>query len=391
MDTKEKLNKFIFTKTRIIIFITLVLFTIIIGEIFKQKLENLINYRSLNINKTIDYNSLTVHFIDVGQGDAIVVTLPDNKILLIDTGNTDNESKLKYKNFLEDEIFKNREYIVDYFILTHSDNDHCGSAEYIFENYEVKNFYRPKQFVKGNFDNFEDKVTINLVSDDNFVDYSSNKAYALGIKASYNEENLKVIYNEKGIRLENFLYEYKFEFLTPSLNSYSNENDFSPIILLTYKDKKILFTGDAEAVNEYEILNNVKAQNIDILKCGHHGSKSSSTTEFLKITMPKYAIISCGKNNGYGHPSSATISRLKVNCDLENENIFRTDLMGTITVNINKYGYLNIFTKLERLKVYIHIEYVLMILIVIYFCFSFYDFKYHTKLEKLKEEKNEEN
>ena len=109
---------------------------------------------------------------------------------------------------------------------------------------------------------------------------------------------------------------------------YDNENDNSNVVYFQYKKYKFLFMGDASSTTEKEILEKYNLQDIDVLKVGHHGSKTSSSIEFIDKINPKYSIISVGKNNRYGHPNKEVLN------NLEKSKIFRTDLDGSIMFKI---------------------------------------------------------
>lgn len=116
-------------------------------------------------------------------------------------------------------------------------------------------------------------------------------------------------------------------------NDYGNENDNSSVIYLNYNNYKFLFMGDAGIDREKDILKKYVLKDIDFLKVGHHGSNTSSSKIFINNIKPKYAIISVGKNNRYGHPKSSVLDTLS------NSKIYRTDLDGSILIRFNKNGY----------------------------------------------------
>ena len=114
---------------------------------------------------------------------------------------------------------------------------------------------------------------------------------------------------------------------------YGNENDNSSVIYTELNNHKFLFMGDASGTTEKEILNKYNLPDIDVLKAGHHGSKTSSSKEFIDTINPKYSIISVGKNNRFGHPNQEVLNVL------ENSKIYRTDLDGTVEVVFNNKAY----------------------------------------------------
>lgn len=306
--------------------------------------------------------NLKVHFVDVGQADCIIIELPDGKTVLIDSGES-NYSSLK--DYIDN---KTDVDVIDYAIATHADYDHIGNFDDIFEDFEVKYVYRP--YVKYTGD-----VPFS-------VDYNqggssssqSSKAYGSFLTGLQNEtyyENGQTkdcgweFFTHKSdfagkISYKGQIYEYYFDFLTPTVNSYTdinykNANDYSPIIKFSYQGVDVLFTGDAEAgadgdaeddfVEYYKNLTDVSVD-VDILKVSHHGSETSTTQEFLNLVKPEYAVIQCGLVNSYNHPRQATLDRLlNSNCTF-----FRTDLQGNVLLNITSEGVFNILPDIEYHK-----------------------------------------
>ncbi len=220
-------------------------------------------------------NNLYVHYIDVGQGDAIFIELPNNKTLLIDAG----EAKYSQKviGYIENLGYK----AISGIIGTHPHSDHIGGLENVINYFEIGAVYMPK--VSTNTRTFEDLLLA-----------IKNK----GLKITTAKKGLKII--DDG--------DLTLTVLSPIEDEYSNLNNYSVVVLLQYKNKRFLFTGDAEAEVEKALEGDISC---DVLKVGHHGSSSSSTTSFLQKTLPDFAIISCGKDNIYGHPHKETIDKLK--------------------------------------------------------------------------------
>ena len=124
----------------------------------------------------------------------------------------------------------------------------------------------------------------------------------------------------------------RIEILSPVSESYKDLNNYSAVVKITYGNSGLLFTGDAEKLVEKEILpNNLQAQ---ILKVGHHGSSTSSGEEFLQAVAPQYAVISCAKNNEYGHPHAETLATL----NKIGSTILRTDQIGTVVLDADANG-----------------------------------------------------
>lgn len=242
-----------------------------------------INIRILN-----RYPIITM--IDVGQGDSILIELPHNKgNILIDTGGTlafqTEEWKKKKKQY---SIVKNITipYLksigiskIDLLILTHGDYDHVGEAVPLIENFKVHHVF----FNSGRNNALEKSI----------IDVLERK------KISYQ------FINQKTYKIKNYL----LEFLNPK-NS-KNENEDSLIVYTNLNHKNILLMGDAGEIAENKVMNAYNLKKMDILKVGHHGSKYSSSSLFLKEIIPTYAFISAGRNNRFNHPHLETIARLK--------------------------------------------------------------------------------
>ena len=246
-----------------------------------------------NKNYSINPNEMKVHFIDVGQGDSILVQVND-KNLLIDSGPKSEKKKLvDYLDSLYIPEF-------DYVIATHPHEDHIGNMSYIINNYKIINFYSPK--VQNNTSVFE-----------SMAESLARKNIKIKILKS----------NNTSINLgENTLVEV----LSPNLNSYDNLNNYSPVIKISYGNNSFLFTGDAEESIEKELASKSFNLKSDLLKIGHHGSSTSTSEIFLEKVNPKITVISVGKDNSYGHPTKETLEKIK------NTRVFRTDLDGSIVI-----------------------------------------------------------
>lgn len=238
-----------------------------------------------------------LYMIDVGQGDSFLIT-SNNKSMLIDTGGVMNyyqEEWMQYEktssgvylvNFLKTlGITK-----LDYLVLTHGDYDHAGEALTIMDEIEVKNV-----FFNGNeLNTLEKKIW-----------KSSSNHYKLTEGDSFNLGN--------------------FNFLVIS-NTYPDENDSSLVLYSTIYDKRLLFMGDASIKSEEYILDNYDISDIAILKVGHHGSRTSSSEEFIDKVNPTYALISAGVDNKFNHPHKEVIERLEENGSI----IYNTQINGMV-------------------------------------------------------------
>ena len=245
-----------------------------------------------------------ISILDVGQGDSMLIELPHNKNLLIDTGgiSMSNTSIAITKTipYVKSRGIKK----LDYLILTHGDYDHMGEAINLVNIFKVEKVI----FNCGPYNDLE-KELIKVLDKKNIKYYSCIK-----------ELNID----------KNKLY-----FL--QTKEYDNENDNSNVIITELNGYKFMFMGDASTTTEKEILNKYNIPDIDILKVGHHGSRTSSSKDFIDEVNPKYSIISVGKNNRYGHPNKEVLN------NLENSKIYRTDEDGSIMFKI-KNNKLNIET-----------------------------------------------
>lgn len=243
-------------------------------------------------------NNTYIYYIDVGQGDSILVVTPHlNKTILIDTGGIVSFNENYKSNIVKNKTipFFRRIGInkVDYLFLTHGDYDHAGEANELLSNFCVK-----KVFInKGNINNIEKKIN-----------------------------------NKEVLMLKNFVID-NIKVNSLNNNVFNNENDNSTVLLFNIYDYKFLFMGDASIKTEEYLLNNYILPNVDILKVGHHGSYTSTSTDFINVIKPKYSVISVGENNMYKHPNKSVLDIL------DNTKLFRTDVDGTIEVKISKKGY----------------------------------------------------
>ena len=243
-------------------------------------------------------NSLNVYYLDVSQGDASLIISPKNReVTLIDTGGiTTDKNYYTAKNilkFLHSIDIKK----IDNLIISHGDFDHIGNAFYLVNNIKVGKVI----FNNNEFNELETNL-IKILQDKKIEFQKGNS-------------NLQGQY-------------FTWQFLNTRL--YDNENDNSLVTYLKYQDYTFLFMGDASILKEEDVIKKYKLTKIDFLKVGHHGSKTSSSKEFISKINPKYSIISVGRKNKYGHPNKETLKVLK------DSNVYRTDTLGTIEVKINK-------------------------------------------------------
>ena len=238
-----------------------------------------------------------IYYLDVGQGDSELIRLPGGENVLIDTGTGETADKLVS---LLQELGVKR---VDHLIATHPHEDHIGGMESVVRKIPVGKIYMPK---------VADKQIPTTRTYEGLIDAISDK-------------KLKTTQAKAGMTIP-LSGQAKLELLAPNGTQYDDLNNYSVVAKLTYGQKTFLFTGDAEKLSEKEMLGKNYDLKCDVLKCGHHGSSSSTSAAFLKAVSPQFAVISCGLNNDYGHPNKEVLSRLQK----AGVKVYRTDLQGTI-------------------------------------------------------------
>ncbi len=257
------------------------------------------------LSNSTNYSDLTVYFIDVGQGDSILIQTPDSEYLLIDTGVRSYSSEVI--SFLQS---KSVNYI-SAFIATHPHADHIGGAQEIFDNFEILSVYEP------GYD--YDSATYQR-----FVDAYENEGCPVYTDCEVDSGDY--------IDISSYV---SFQILHINKDA-SNTNDASIVIRADYETVSFLFTGDingdkGDYVESYLVDN--WDVDIDILKVSHHGSKHASTNNFLYEATPDVSIISCGEDNPYGHPHFEALQRLS---DV-GSTVYRTDESGDITIKTDGY------------------------------------------------------
>lgn len=252
-----------------------------------------------------DGKTLTVSFLDVGQGDSILIELPDGNTMLIDASESDQAKGII------DYISRRGHDTLDYVVATHPHTDHIGGMAEVLEAFEVGEIWMP--------DADSDTQTY-----ENLLETVAEKEIPLHVAAAG-----KTILATESLSIE---------IIAPCSDEYDDLNDYSAVISLTYGKTRFIFTGDAEALSEAEILKSGVSLSADVLKLGHHGSSTSSSEAFVKAVDPRWGIISCGEGNSYGHPHKETLD-LAEKLGIE---LLRTDLIGTIVMTSDgqtvKYG-----------------------------------------------------
>lgn len=238
--------------------------------------------------ETENTNTLDITYLDVGQADSILIQNKGHN-MLIDAGNNE-DGPLLVQYFKEQNITK-----FDYLITTHPHEDHIGGMDDIINNFDIEKIYMP--------------------------DVTTTTKTFLDVLEAIEKKNMT--YDVPNINQNFTLGNTLFQVIYTG-NDKKNLNNSSIILKATFKNTSYLFTGDATSEVEKKILSkDIKAT---VLKVGHHGSKYSTTTDFLNKVNPKYAIISVGKNNSYNHPNQVTINKL----EKKNIEIHRTDQEGSI-------------------------------------------------------------
>ncbi len=363
----KKIRQKINTKEfEIKLLVTLILVTLLVlSFFFAGAIENFFHLNSNFGDNQTTFNKLSsssylVEYIDVGQGNSALVSLPDGKTILIDGGNV-SEGK-KVADFLRSRNVK----AIDYLIASHADSDHIGGLVYVLENFEVKNIYRPFQIAgtgtnADNFEVYQDEdladVYYMLQSSTNGkskISRATSSVYKNFITSIYSEtyeesgivksSNITVFYDGLKISGEN----YKLEFYSPlvrseniKLSDYSNTNGYatmgygatesngnSAIFVISILGESFMFTGDAPfgtgslkevksyGYEELDFINSLSdgelefLSNISVYLAGHHGSANSSSETLLNVISPKFVVVSVARKNSYGHPAKEAMDRL---------------------------------------------------------------------------------
>lgn len=263
---------------------------------------------SQNTEKTADApvydhidGTLSVHFIDVGQGDSTFIQFPNGQTMLIDAGESDaGEIVVSYLQALGVSL-------IDFVVATHPHSDHIGGLPAVFDAFDIEKIFMP-----------------NAVSNSYIFEALLDKIETEGCETAEAAAGITVVSDSA--------YSLNACFIAPVSDEYENLNNYSAVLRLEYKEKSFLFTGDAESLAEKEILENGVSA-VDVLKVGHHGSKTSSSSAFVKALSPQYAVMQVGKDNSYGHPHAEILERY----NSFDSQILRTDEMGTIIISSDGY------------------------------------------------------
>ncbi len=266
-------------------------------------------------DSSVENADFCVEYIDVGQGDSSLIKFDDGKTMLIDCGPKASSATLVR------ELKNQNVETIDYFLLTHPDADHVGGGAQIFSEFNVKNFYRP-MFLSAS----EEK-------DKNYPIYST-AIYDEVISAFYREQGALQFFTNvslPSIKGENYVVNFLAPIVVNPDPNQTDTNALSAVVDIKLNGQSFLFMADAESEQERELVQTYGGLlKTNVLKVGHHGSSTSTTKDLLEKAQPQYAIISCGKNNSYGHPSSQTVERL----EQAQAKIYQTSLLGNIIFSV---------------------------------------------------------
>ena len=269
---------------------------------------------------------LRIHFLDVWQGDCSLIELPDGKVMLIDGGGAGSSTErtvLRYLNALKIDV-------IDHLVITHSDEDHCGALDLVFKYKKVLNAYLPPSYVPESGE-YADAYAAVMAEKCN-VRYSTYSLGELGDSSGKYPYSLSFVYP----------YQYDVDFAL----QYGVEDDnlLSSVVRLDYNGVGALFAADISFDEENIIMANDglglfqelggSLAGTEILKVAHHGSANSTSLEWLQYLGVKTAVISCGENNPYGHPTQETLARLFA----MEVDVWRTDRDGHVAVTISADG-----------------------------------------------------
>lgn len=289
---------------------------------------------------------LVVHYIDVGQGDCIYIAFPDGTDMLIDCGS--EKGRKEYEtSAISDLKALNPDGKIDRVMATHSDADHISYLDEVLSEFQVGNVYMPNirsnnldKSVKiggrdvkvgdldaGKLKKFTDKDTIDT------------ERYTEFFIAALSEPNCNITLNIGKYEIRGQDYTFTFYCLSQEewdrrhLNNGEQINAVSPIGILEYAGRRLVFTGDSNKNNEDYYCKTYPYVDCDVLKVAHHGSRTSSSEEFLKHVKCEYAVISVGSS--YGHPKKEMLDRLKANGI---QKIHRTDKCGNVVLTVSHTG-----------------------------------------------------
>lgn len=298
---------------------------------------------------------LQIHFMDVGQGDGILILFPDGRDMLIDCANYNNSSTVRGEilDYMDDYVTDGQ---LDYLMLTHCDSDHVYFMDEVLEEYQVDNVFMPNVLAthdkvaeadipQERLDMFTDEDTVDTACyADFFIAALTEPDCTVTLNVDADEDSNSVVITD-GERQSDGTYDgatYMLTFYCPTaeyyaesdLSSAEEKNAISPIGVLEYNGFRIVLTGDSNEINEPTFVDRIGGQlDCDVLKVGHHGSETSSTEEFLDAIDCEYAVISCNAaGNKFHHPRQTTLDRF-IERDMT---VYRTDNNGNIVLTVGE-------------------------------------------------------
>lgn len=264
----------------------------------RQGADNLVQNVASNYDLPLpeDGNDLQVHYIDVGQGDSVLVQY-DGKNALIDAGIASKADEV------EDYLKNNAVEKIDVLIVSHPDADHIGAMSEIIDNFDIGEIY------------------MSPIADDLVP---TTKAY-INMLTSISKKGLQITLKEAGGRIP--FGSLEFLCIAPE-GEFSSLNNSSLGLKLVHGKNSFLFTGDMEKASEKSTLQKGYDISATVLKVGHHGGSTSTTEAFLDAVSPEYAVISVGEGNTYGHPKQEVLDLL----EQKGVKIYRTDVDGNVVI-----------------------------------------------------------
>ncbi|MBF0987390.1 MAG: DNA internalization-related competence protein ComEC/Rec2 [Clostridiales bacterium] len=254
-------------------------------------------------------NKLYINFVDVGQGDCMLIRYNGMNFLIDSGGGISAEDYDVGKNTLLPYLIDRKVYKIDYIIVSHFDADHCRAFLHVMKYIKVKNAIIAKQF-------------------------KNSRMYSEFLEIA-NKKKINIIYVKEK---DHFKFkDFRIDIYNPNDEAIMENvmNNNAILNMLRFGKINILCTGDLEKIAEDAIITRYSNSNVlkaDILKVGHHGSITSTSDDFLKLIMPRMALIGCGKNNKFGHPNQFILNKLSaIGCK-----IYRTDLNGEISICIDE-------------------------------------------------------
>ncbi len=341
------------------------------GETTTTKFENTITFNSNTLVR--EDGELLVHYINVGQGDSILIELPDGDEMLIDCGCKGVTQD--YETFVKPYLIEYVEDMtIEHLVLTHTDEDHVVYLDNVVDDFQVSNIYMPyilaapgtsstqKANAQAKIDAL-DKEKLALFKD---IDTIDTIVYANFFISALSESDCEIHLNvdDDEYTTNNVITasdnSYTITFICPTLEFYTDttledahaKNAVSPVIILETNNRKLVFTGDSNAYwdskgnlktnegNEWFMVERIKTLygddgiDCDVLKVAHHGAGEASSNEFLDVIDCEYGIISCGEGNTYNHPRQEALDRLAGH----QMTVLRTDLNGTIQCLVDASG-----------------------------------------------------